>query len=282
MSISFEAIGTHWLIDVHLPMDIAQAVRARIDTFDQAYSRFRDDSWVSRLAALGNYDTPPDAPPLFDMYRQLYEATDGHVTPLIGSLMDDIGYDAKYSFRTRPSLRQAPDWDDALVISRATVRVKQPVSIDVGAAGKGYLVDIIGHMLEDAGIRDYVINAGGDIRRRAAGECTVAIGLEDPRDTSRIVGTVQLGNRSICASAGSKRAWGEYHHIVDPVTRQSPRDVVATWVIADDAMVADGIATALFFVRPEALISIGQFEYMIMNATHGIEQSAGFSAEVYT
>ena len=42
----------------------------------------------------------------------------------------------------------------------------EPIVLDVGAAGKGYLVDIIATLLEDHDIYDYTIDASGDIKQR--------------------------------------------------------------------------------------------------------------------
>ena len=52
--------------------------------------------------------------------------------------------------------------------------------IDVGAAGKGCLVDIISAILQQAGVAEFVVDAGGDLRH--CGEHGIRVGLEHPRD----------------------------------------------------------------------------------------------------
>src|SRR3954471_3285285 len=88
----FEAIGTQWCIEVFEPLSnkaavsIQRAIRTRIAAFDRAYSRFRADSFIMRLSRkAGTYHLPADGQALFDLYAELYELTDGAVTPLIGS-----------------------------------------------------------------------------------------------------------------------------------------------------------------------------------------------------
>ena len=121
--------------------------------------------------------------------------------------------------------------------------------IDVGAAGKGYLVDLIARALLDDGIDEFVVDGSGDLRHRGAEP--VVVGLEHPTRPGRVIGTVPLRDAALCASATTRRAWGEgLHHVHDGRTGRPVSDVVATWVIAADAATADGLATALFVSEP--------------------------------
>lgn len=84
---SFDAIGTQWEVDTDLPLPavVRQRIKARVEAFDQTYSRFRADSLVSRVAtaqAGGCFTFPADSPALFDLYDQLHGLTDGAVYPL--------------------------------------------------------------------------------------------------------------------------------------------------------------------------------------------------------
>jgi ApbE family protein len=84
-----------------------------------------------------------------------------------------------------------------------------------------------------------------------------------------------------CASAVNRRAWGDgLHHILDARTGTPVRDVLATWVIADNATLADGIATALFLTDPPRLNKTYRFTFVRMSA-NGIEASPGFDGELF-
>src|SRR5690348_14240178 len=96
----FDAIGTAWTIEIFEPLSasqrsqLEQAIMRRIGQYDKDYSRFRDDSLIAAMSKkAGKYTLPDDAKPLFELYRQLYEATGGAVTPLIGQTLSDAGYD---------------------------------------------------------------------------------------------------------------------------------------------------------------------------------------------
>jgi len=62
--------------------------------------------------------------------------------------------------------------------------------------------------------------------------------------------SLRTRSQSAPKAPASVRVWAGLHHIVDPRTGEPVRDVAATWVIAGSAMVADGLATALFFTSP--------------------------------
>lgn len=282
----FEAIGTVWEITVrdilsdNVWTQLLQSVQARIESFDIAYSRFRPDTLVTRMSeAAGSYELPPDAFKMLDFYHKLYTATDGNVTPLIGQVMSDAGYDASYSLQSKP-LRKPPNWEDVLEYDAKTLTIKQPALLDFGAAGKGYLVDLVAQIIDQAAVRAYTINAGGDILHRDTNR-SLEVGLENPLDTSEAIGMVRLGNRSFCASAGSRRKWGEFHHIIDPIKLQSPRDILATWVIADETMLADGMATALFFTDAAQLAKQFIFSYALLRDDMSLEHSQDFPARIF-
>jgi thiamine biosynthesis lipoprotein len=277
---SFEAIGTRWSIETTdaLAADIQRQIHARIDEFDYAYSRFRQESLVARLRQPGEYVFPADAVELVTFYRDLYVATDGAVTPLIGTALEQAGYDAEYSLRPKSNTAAVPKWHDAMQWNGSTVIIKKPITFDVGAAGKGYLVDIVAGILMSHNINAYVIDASGDIRCKGVG--IERIGLENPYDTTSVIGTAELTDSSLCGSAINRRAWGEWHHIINPKSGKPIQDIVATWVTADTTMLADGLATALFFVPPIALTK-WKFESVRLFANGKIEKTPGFVGELY-
>jgi len=284
---SFEAIGTHWDIqvrDVVAESDwkhLLERVDLRIQAFDGAYSRFRPDSLVTQMSRqAGAYNLPPDGYRLLHFYKQLYEVTSGKVTPLIGQVMADAGYDAAYSFQPK-QLRRPPVWEKALRLNSKTLILKRPALLDFGAAGKGYLVDIVSAMLADAGLHNYIINAGGDILSRSKAGESLSVGLENPFDTSEVVGITRLVNQSLCASSGSKRKWGKYHHVIDPTLLESTRTIIATWVIADDTMTADGIATALFFTDPALLRKEFKFSFAVLHEDMALHYSRDFPVQLF-
>ncbi|WP_458115269.1 FAD:protein FMN transferase [Arthrobacter sp. D2-10] len=275
---SFDAIGTRWHIDTpgELTAEVRAAVVRVIDHYDATYSRFRADSLVSALAADGGcVDLPPSGDALGRVFRTLHRLTDGAMSPLVGRSLDQLGYDADYSFVPRGAPVPAAAWDATFQWRGSTISSGQPVMLDVGAAGKGQLVDLVSATLAEAGHREHTVDAGGDMVHYGTGALRVA--LEHPYALDTAIGVVTLQDRALCASASNRRRWADgLHHVLDATTGQCVDTVVASWVLADNALVADALATALFLVPPEVLLAEFDFDYIRVSS----EGRAHFSSSL--
>jgi thiamine biosynthesis lipoprotein len=280
----FEAIGAPWRIDT--PDGLSESQRAvitdRIAAFDRDWSRFRTDSLVSRISrAAGRHRLPADAGPLLDWYRELYAATGGRVSPLVGRTLESLGYDASYRLTPVAERVAVPSWADAMAWDGDYLDTARPVLLDVGAAGKGYLVDLISELLVDMGVGTHVVDASGDLRVR--GDVTERVALEHPADPSKAIGVVELRDGALCASASNRRSWGDgLHHVIDAVTGIPTASVIATWAAAADALHADGLATALFFEPDPNLFASSDVYYVRMFANGRVEHSPSFPGELFT
>jgi thiamine biosynthesis lipoprotein len=288
---TFDAIGTRWCIDTDEPLngEVRDRILNRIRGFDRTYSRFRPDSLVTQVAAAGGrFEFPEDSVALFDLYDRLITATDGAVDPLVGRQLELLGYDSTYSLTPAPAAvraaeraRARPTWAADVVRDGTTLITRRPLVIDVGAAGKGYLVDIITAIVQQAGVGRFVVDAGGDLRH--CGEHGIRVGLEHPLDPRLVIGVANLQNRALCASAVNRRAWDDgLHHVLDARTGAPATEVVATWVVAGDAALADGLATALFFTGARRLAETHRFAYVRMLADGRAERSPDFDGELFT
>jgi thiamine biosynthesis lipoprotein len=286
--LQFEAIGTLWSIDLYQSMNaedrslLFDAVKKRIDSFDKNYSRFRPDSMITAMAnKAGEYRLPSDAKPLLDLYLDLYNLSGGKFTPLIGQVLVDAGYDSSYSLQVG-QLSKPPTWQEVLSYDYPALTLKQAAWLDFGAAGKGYIVDIIGELLKKRGIKAYCVNAGGDLLYHNSHEQTLSVGLEHPDQEGKILGEALLINQSLCGSAGNQRSWGGFNHIINPETLTSPTQIKAIWVTTDSTILADGLTTCLFFIPAKQLQADYNFEYAIVYADYSLEHSPNFPARFYT
>lgn len=274
---SFEGIGTHW--DISTPQPLGSSLQSRllgrVERFDADWSRFRKDSRVHSMAReAGRHDFPPEGAPLGQLYRTLYQATGGAMTPLIGTSLERLGYDAGYSLRPSGPPVPAPAWDDVLEWTGSTLTTSAPVVLDIGAAGKGLLVDLLAAELKAAGADAFIIDASGDLL--VQGREPVPVALEHPYNAAQAIGVVQLAGRALCASAANRRAWGDgLHHVLDGKTGQPVRTAVATWVLAETTMLADGLSTALFFASGAGLEEAFDFSWLTVFS----DGSAAYSAE---
>ncbi|SDH02649.1 FAD:protein FMN transferase [Microbacterium pygmaeum] len=278
----FEAIGTRWEVETAVPLDrlVRDRVGAVIDRFDREWSRFRPDSLVSELSAGGAAPAPDDAVDMLAAFAELSDATAGAVNPLVGRALEARGYDAGYGFVDRGAQAAPQDWRRVLEWDNGMLRLHEPAMVDVGALGKGRLVDRVVDVVAESVHGQIVVDAGGDLAVRGGPQ---RIGLEHPYDPTRAIGVVKVADAALCASAINRRAWGDgLHHVLDARTGIPVRTIAATWAIAPSAMRADAIATALFFDGGPQLAHEWGVDWVRMTTDGRVEWSPGSQAELFT
>lgn len=283
----FDAIGTSWKIDIEDPLSaedsltLKKTIQDRIEVFDKDYSRFRADSLVTQMShKAGEYILPNDAKPMMDIYKKMYDLTAGMLTPLIGSLMVEAGYDAQYSLKPK-ELHHPVKWEDTLEYNFPKLTLKHPAVLDFGAVGKGYAIDIVADILRAKNIESFCVDAGQDIFYQNSKQDILRVGLENPNDFTQAIAVAEISNQSICGSSGSRRKWSTFHHIMHPFALESVKNILATWAIASSALEADALATALFFVPGAFLQAEYHFEYLVLYSDFSIEKSPSFRGEIF-
>ncbi|GAA1545497.1 thiamine biosynthesis lipoprotein [Microbacterium ginsengiterrae] len=277
----FDAIGTRWEVETESALDAERRseVERIVADFDATWSRFRPDSTVTRLSSAGGEAlATADAAPMLEAFRELSAATAGAVNPLIGDSLAALGYDAEYSLHAGAPVPAPQEWTRTLTWNRERLRLASAAMIDVGALGKGRLVDLVTDAL--AGIDGaLVVDAGGDMTVR--GEARIA--LEHPFDPTRAIGVATVRDQALCASAINRRAWGDgLHHVLDARTGAPVTTWAATWAFAADAMHADAVATALFFDGGPELAHRWGVEWVRMSTSGRAERTPGAPVELFT
>ncbi len=284
---SYESMGTGWSVSIW--DDVAESRSNELESaiiqmsmaFDKTYSRFIDTSLVWELAQKkGIAEVPNDLVTMLRLYAVLHDLSGGKLNPLVGFALSDLGYDAEYSLKKKSTIRNVPPFKTALrIIDDTHIHLTENVLIDLGALGKGFFVDKIAAFLKENGVRRFLVNGSGDIYYSGNG-IPLRAGLEHPDDASKVIGTLDLLEGSLCASAGNRRTWGDYHHTIDPDSLTSPTVIKASWVRSSSAALSDGLCTCLLLTEPERYGSL-DFDYCLLNPANKIKRSAGFTAELF-
>ncbi|PKI90527.1 hypothetical protein CW368_10080 [Actinomycetales bacterium SN12] len=282
----FDAIGTQWEIETvdTLSGAVRAGVGAIIEAFDATWSRFRDDSVISSLRSQGGTadltpDAAADAAAMLEVYRDLGRATAGAVSPLIGSALEALGYDSALTLRPGPPRAAPAGWERMLRSDHMSLTLDEPAVIDVGAVGKGRLVDLVSDALAHLPGR-VTVDGSGDLRVRGG---SARVALEHPYDPSMAIGVVEVTDAALCASAVTRRAWGSgLHHVLDGRTGLPVRTWVATWALAADALHADAAASGLFFAGGPELADRWGADWVRMSSDGRIERSRGLAGELFT
>lgn len=284
---AYDSMGSRWQVSVwdKLPPGKLEAlekeVMAASAAFDETYSRFKRTSLIWELAdRTGTFEVPADLVAMLRMYLALYDASGRKLNPLIGHAISDLGYDDTYSLTPRETVRSTPDLAEAVAIVDEThIELRRPGLLDLGALGKGFFVDRIARMLDAHGTERYLVDGSGDVRYR--GEEPITVGLEDPGDSTRVIGTATVSSGAVCASGTNRRQWRDLHHIIDPHESLPTRGIRATWAVARTAALADGLASCLFFARPETLRTQFPMEYCVLYDDGAAVTSPGFPGTLF-
>lgn len=249
-----------------------RARRTRDQTVERAYawfdrvesvcSRFDATSELRRLCASPGVDVVV-SPMLFEAVRfavAVAEETRGAFDPTVGAWMEARGFNRDYRDGAGvssdvPAEREVSYRDVVLNESALSIRLERALLLDLGAVAKGLAIDMAVQELRR--LENFVVDAGGDLYcgGHNAAEQPWMIGIRHPREPNALLTRVAITDAALCTSGGYERRVADgavvdsassEHHLLDPTTGVSPREVISATVIAPTAMVADALGTAAF------------------------------------
>lgn len=141
------------------------------------------------------------------------------------------------------------------------------MEFDFSAVAKGYGVDRVAAMLERNGVRDYMVEIGGEVRtagRNPSGQVW-RIAIESPASAmpgDSAMRVIELDNAAV-ATSGNYRNFRELSadsvigHTINPLTGYpEARQTVSATVIAPDCALADALATACMLLPPDSAMAL--------------------------
>jgi thiamine biosynthesis lipoprotein len=158
------------------------------------------------------------------------------------------------------------------------VRAASPEAIDPSGLVKGWSVDRAAAILDEAGVRNYAVNAGGDMRLRGrpVPELRWRVGIQHPYERHRLAAVVASSDLAIATSG----AYARGDHVLDPHTRRPPGGVLSVTVVGRDLATADAYATAAFAMGgaagPAWTARLRGYEAMSILADETVLTTAGF------
>jgi thiamine biosynthesis lipoprotein ApbE len=248
------------------------AIAEVLEDVDTAYSRFREDSELSRLNASAGrvVRVSPLLATAIDAAQRAARLTDGAVDPTIGQAIRVAGYDDDFSRiagtdRGPVTLRawRVPGWR-AIGFDRRSrvVLLPEGVELDLGSTGKALAADLAARAaLKAAGGGGVLVSLGGDIASAGtppAGGWRIHI-AEDSRVAPDADGEVIcLPSGGVATSSTTVRRWTRgsavLHHIIDPQTSLPTTGPFRTVTVAAATCLDANIASTAAIVRGETAI----------------------------
>jgi FAD:protein FMN transferase len=260
---------TAWTADDARAEAAFTAVFGEFDRLDAVMSVWKDGSDVLRLnAAAGDHAVPvgADTREVLRVARQVSEQTEGRFDVTFGVLSGLWKFDNQDKDDSVPDrrevLKRLPliNYRDVEVDDRAGTAYlrRKGMRVNLGGIGKGYAVDRSVAILRDSGLRDFMIQAGGDMYvagRR--GDRPWRLGIRDPRGPAdKSFAMLDLTDGTFSTSGDYERFFikdgRRYHHILDLSVGEPARDCRSVTLVAERAVIADALAKGVFILGPDA------------------------------
>ncbi len=141
---------------------------------------------------------------------------------------------------------------------RSRARLTRPgMVIGTGGITKGYALDQAAHLLRERGVRDFMLDAGGQVHLSGLrGRRSWRFAVRHPRKAEALA-IIEASDVAVATSGDYEHYFMDaegrrWHHIIDPRSGYPARTSASVTVLSENGMAADALATTLFILGPEA------------------------------
>lgn len=261
-----DAFGTTYNIQLYSKKDIdfQKGLDSVIAAVNQSVSTYIPDSDISKVNK-GDSTVVVDSifKEVFEISAEVNKKTKGYFDPTVGVLRNAYGFGDVKAIRNidstkLDSLMEYVGFNKVKLNDDGTISKEHPqIYFDFNAVAKGYGVDCLGRYLESVGVKDYLIELGGEILTKGENltknhEWVVGIeNVNSELEDRSYAASVKLRNIGM-ASSGNYRKFRvdsvtgkKYVHTLNPLTGSAEQsDVTSATVLAPTCGVADAYATS--------------------------------------
>ena len=287
---------TAWTADAARAEVAATSVFGEFDRLDAMMSVWKDGSDIVRLnASAGDRAVPvaTETREVLHIARQISEQTSGKFDITFGALSGLWKFDYQDKDNSIPDRREIEkrlpliNYRDVEVDDQAgTAALKRKgMRVNLGGIGKGYAVDRAVEIMRRSGLRDFMIQAGGDMYVAGQrGDRPWRVGIRDPRGPAdRIFAALDLTDATFSTSGDYERFFikdgRRYHHIIDLSAGEPARLCRSVTLVTERAVVADALAKGVFILGPDAGMALIErtpgVQGVIVSAKNEVSISSG-------
>lgn len=290
---------TAWTTNEGAAADAFEHAFREFDRLDALLSVWKDGSDVLRLnAAAGQAPVRVSSETLdvLAVAHDVSEWTNGKFDITFGALADiwKFDHDQDNTVPTRAQIEaRLPLVDfEQVEVDRAagTAFIRKPgMRVHLGGIGKGYAVDRAVALLKERGLRDFMIQFGGDLYVAGTnGGKPWTLAIADPRGHHDPFATIDMSDGTFSTSGDYERTFIKdsvrYHHIIDPDRGEPARLCRSVTLVTNRAVIADAVAKGVFILGPTdgmALIEkLPDVEGVIVGANNQVLVSSGLKGRV--
>lgn len=236
-------------------------VNALLKDINQQMSTYIDDSELSRFNALpagGSLEVSPQLAEVVSESQRISRLSDGAFDVTVGPLVNLWGFGPEGRIISAPSEEEvetllAEVGYENISVEGDRLSKKGDQYVDLSAIAKGYGVDEVAALLEEQGIKDYLVEIGGELRASGLKPdgSDWRIAIESPVAGSRGIERIVSVSDTGIATSGDYRNYFEengqrFSHTIDPRTgRPIAHKLASVTVLRPKCYEADALATAM-------------------------------------
>ena len=235
-------------------MERAFAEMERLSPLLDRHGQDTPVAYLNRTARL--QDVPRELHEVLARSERFYRLTGGVFDITVKPVLDllETHFSRTKEFPQAEEIRRAASRVGAQSIAHGEREIRflrEGMGVTLDGIAKGYIVDRAISFLKDFGIRQALINAGGDIRAlgdKGNGQ-PWRIAIQDPMERNQVVQVIPLREGAVATSGDYENYFDpekKFHHIIDPETGFSPHRFTSVSILAPSLADADALATAAF------------------------------------
>jgi len=259
--------GTTYSIIYQYDEDLHPELLKQLKEVDAALSMFNEESTISKINQ--NEDIKPDQMFLdvFQLAQEISADTDGAFDITVAPLVNLWGFGFKHDIepdrQSIDSLRQFIGWQKVSYKGGRIAKKDPRIMLDCSAIAKGYGADVAARLLDEKGVKNYLVEIGGEVVSKGISEKRVPwkIGVvkptEEPQLDNHEMQTILNVTDKAMATSGNYRNFyykggRKYAHTIDPATgRPVQHNILSATVLCNRCARADAYATAFMVMGLE-------------------------------
>jgi thiamine biosynthesis lipoprotein len=274
VTVEGKAQGTYYIIK-YLSDDttsLQHAIDSLFADVDQSLSLYKAGSLINRFNEGNAVQMDHHMQTVVKRSLEISKASNGAFDITVKPLVDAWGFGVH-----KPAVQKIPAADTLQHIlqyvgyrhlqvrRQQLIKKKRGVEIDCNGIAQGYTSDVMGRLLEQRGIPNYLVDVGGELCSRGHNQHgkVWTVGIERPATDDNaypIQALLALDNKAITTSGNYRRFFDQggirFAHSINPVTGEALHsNIISVTVIARDAITADGFDNVLILMGVERGLS---------------------------
>jgi len=297
---------TYYQVKYQSDISLLPKIQAELAAFDLSLNPFNPNSILAKVNRNEVVEVDRWFTVVFNRAMEISEQSNGRFDVTVAPLINLWGFGFEQYNEVTPeiidSLKSFIGYRKVRLDDRHVIKDDPRIMLNFSAIAKGYACDVIAALLEREGVKNYLVEIGGEVvakGKNARGACW-QIGINEPEDEENYMQNtykeiVRLCGKNGIATSGDYRNYyikdgKRFAHTIDPITGYPvDHNLLSATIIAPDCMTADAFATAFMAMGMEEACrmanQIREIEYYLIYAKEdnsvGIMHSQGMTPKLF-